>query len=148
MTLPTSGSISFANINTELGNSSNATLSLNSSNIRYLAANSQYSGADGINPASGSTISMYELRGATKVTYTSASLSGTIYGWAQRQSSPWTVLIYWNNAQIASFSGTSFGVPFSYSVGGYTYFKKPGTWTFTNQPLGGVNYSVADIARV
>ena len=68
MALQTSGPISFADINEELGNSSTDTLELNSSDIRNLNANSTYADAlhgVGINTASGTIISMSELYGAS-----------------------------------------------------------------------------------
>ena len=68
MALQTSGPISFSDINQELGNSSTDTLSLNSSDIRNLTPNSTYADAlhgVGINTTSGTTISMYELYGAS-----------------------------------------------------------------------------------
>lgn len=70
MTLPT-GTISMSQVNTELGRSSTATISLNESAVRTLAG-----------VASGA-ISMDNLRGKSAMSVTASNVSGSAGGFAQ-----------------------------------------------------------------
>ena len=93
MTLSTTGPISLANVNVELGLSSTATISLNQANVRTLA---------GI--ASG-TISLSDLRGKSNAPTISIS-PGSLY----------TIISGGGSATSSSATATASG-----GAGGYTY---------------------------
>jgi len=65
MTLPSTGAISFANLNTEFGNSAGTTISLNDALTRNVAA----AGNTGIQTSSGTYINLGALRGHAYGTY-------------------------------------------------------------------------------
>jgi hypothetical protein len=70
MTLPSTGAISFANLNSEFGNSPGTSISLNDALTRNVAA----VGNTGIQTSSGTYINLGALRGHA---YTTLQISGT-----------------------------------------------------------------------
>jgi hypothetical protein len=112
MALPTSGAISLSNVNTELGYSSTATVSLNDSALRNLTPNATYADAQngtGINTTSSTIIAMYELYGASSVILVTVTEGNNTSG-----------SVYLEGYSDSTVSGASFGSrsPTTITIGG------------------------------
>jgi hypothetical protein len=138
MTLPTTGPISLANVNVELGLSSTATISLNQTNVRTLA---------GI--ASG-TISMSDLRGKTNVTFTPAggNSAGTAVALYQNGAGgtvsitiSCTVSASWSYTRSGTFgsptTGSTTATSVTFSLLNNDVTPRSTTWT-VNATAGGI----------
>ena len=129
MALPTSGTISIANLRSEFGDSGSSSLS-------------EFYRGGGLVPATASTTT-YEPS-ATTYEY---SLVSPLYGWVQDESSPFTIYLYWNNVELVQFTDSSFGATSSYThTDGWTYIRTASP-SATGIDLGDIIVSVFPIRR-
>ncbi len=138
MALPSTGPISLANVNVELGLSSTATISLNQANVRTLAG-----------VASG-TISMSNLRGKTNVTFTpaggdSAGTAVALYqsgsGGTGSRTISCTVSASWSYTRTSGTgspaTGSTTATSVTFSVTNNTTTPSSTSWT-VNATAGGI----------
>ena len=132
MALQTSGAISLLDLQNEFGGSNPISIS-------------EYYRGGGLVPATTTTsTTTYEPGPGTSNYY--YSLSSPLYGWAEQESYPYTVTIYWNNTAITSFNQSYPGELSQDTYGGWTYFRFSSP-TDTNVLNGGVYYSIYQIRR-
>lgn len=113
MTLPSSGPISLAQVNTELGKSSTAPISLNDAAVRSLAGKPS------------GPISMADLRG--KSASSREPPTGTNYNYANFNwvvyLSDWWIEIYWNGVLVYDAASSDAPTLSSVKVGEWTYYR-------------------------
>ena len=145
MTLPSTGAISLGQVNTELGLSATAAISLNQSNVRGLAG-----------VASGA-IGMSSLRGKSAVSVT-MNKSKTFAGGSASRYDKWTLTLNVTGGTATAWSWAASG-PYgyvqsggaaatcevwgpAYDSGGFTSFSNESVSCYVT--VGGVQYYVSD----